>query len=100
MKKFNCTMCGACCRHADRHTDFPEPVREDGSCSHLTEDNKCDIYENRPLICQVNGYWEKYMQDSLSLEMWQRINYQACAKLIKEDGLDPSLIPEPDGKNS
>ena len=35
--KWECKKCGACCRIA--------------RCNHLTRDNLCAIYDDRPLMC-------------------------------------------------
>jgi len=44
-----CTRCGACCVAPDISSiGKPLGVR----CQHLTADNLCGIYENRPDICR------------------------------------------------
>ncbi len=46
---FECTKCGACCVAPDISSlGKPLGVR----CPHLTEDNLCAVYENRPQICR------------------------------------------------
>jgi len=45
----NCTQCGACCVAPDiAALGKPLGVR----CAHLTADNLCAVYENRPQICR------------------------------------------------
>jgi Fe-S-cluster containining protein len=45
----NCTKCGACCVAPDiAALGKPLGVR----CPHLTDDNLCAVYENRPQICR------------------------------------------------
>ena len=41
--KFDCSCCGACCRTI--------------KCRFLTEDNKCEIYDKRPVMCSVYRMW-------------------------------------------
>ena len=41
---FLCQACGACCRVI--------------SCKYLTSDNKCSIYEKRPIVCRVDKMFE------------------------------------------
>ncbi|MFY2562355.1 YkgJ family cysteine cluster protein [Corallococcus terminator] len=44
-----CTLCGACCVAPDiAALDKPLGLR----CPHLTENNLCSMYENRPSICR------------------------------------------------
>lgn len=44
-----CTCCGACCVAPDiAALDKPVGMR----CPHLTADNLCAVYDNRPQICR------------------------------------------------
>lgn len=44
-----CTRCGACCVAPDiAALDKPLGLR----CPHLTEDNLCGVYEQRPSVCR------------------------------------------------
>lgn len=90
-----CKQCGECCRTNDQWLDNTDEmaefaaargwkVRQRGKliqaeaidvCPHLTKDNKCGIYENRPRYCA--GYPHN-------------IDLENCKKL----GLDPNkLLP-------
>jgi len=58
--------------------NHPELDRGDGACKHLTEDNLCSIYEDRPDFCRLNpkrpaaeqekwcklieANWERYLE--------------------------------------
>lgn len=67
-----CGNCKAyCCREAPRL--MPELDRGDGICQFLTSDNKCAIYEDRPLIC-------KSMKDTSNT--CQEMNTEACNYLL------------------
>ncbi len=101
MNTFPCTSCGACCKHIDRSIDNAIKLSEltgnkdiifpfthsDGVCEKLI-DNKCSIYDNRPLLCNVEkmrevlGYSKKY---------FYKLNLKVCNELIKEAGLDESF---------
>ena len=48
--EFPCTRCGACCIFLPKHFGFD--LREDGACIHLSEDNLCKIYDERPQLCR------------------------------------------------
>lgn len=85
---YPCTSCGACCRRVGRIPDFPEPVRPDGSCVHLNANNQCDIYENRPTICQVDKMHE-LVYSFLPKEVFYKLNIALCNQMIEEDKLNP-----------
>lgn len=90
MKSFPCTACGLCCKKAGLVPNFPEPVNPDGSCSHL-KDNKCSIYETRPLICRIDEGWHSFSDEEkkkMSLLDWYRLNSKACNDLQRAAGLD------------
>jgi len=102
MKKEICKNCGKCCCYVATEIDVPEEredfenikwyvchknvkvfVDEEGNwylefltpCEFLGDNNKCDVYERRPKICQKydadtclfnnEGYGEKYSFESL-----------------------------------
>ena len=57
--------------------------RGDGVCKFLSEKNLCKIYSERPLFCNVDAYWEKYLSEIMSREQFHKINYKVCAALKK-----------------
>jgi Fe-S-cluster containining protein len=74
-KPFPCNGCAKCCRKVatavafakkagfpDEVCDFPYTWDEQGVCEMLTHDNKCKIYERRPLLCNVKEMY-KYVED-------------------------------------
>lgn len=90
MDKFNCERCGACCRNIDKSIHFAALDKGDGVCLYLDEEsNLCSIYENRPLLCNVDLAYKSYFQNFMSLEDYYAKNYKACELLkniIKEKG--------------
>ena len=49
-----CRGCGACCRSAAGLISLPEYWDEEKKkCIYLTEENLCEIYEDRPDICRI-----------------------------------------------
>lgn len=82
---FDCDQCGACCRNIRRSTLLTEFDRGDGVCKHLREDNLCAIYNQRPIICNVDAYYEKYLSNTISREDFYKMNYKACKNLKKID---------------
>jgi Fe-S-cluster containining protein len=78
MPAFRCSGCGLCCKVAPLvHPDWPK--RADGACLHLSEDNRCKIYEARPRACRVDAM----RPEGLTVEEWHSLNEAACAELQK-----------------
>jgi Fe-S-cluster containining protein len=69
--QFQCSGCGLCCKAIN--------------CQYLQEDNKCAIYETRPVICSVDKGYEMYFKDHMSKKVWYAINYKVCSDLQKQE---------------
>jgi uncharacterized protein len=55
-----CSQCGACCVAPD----ISSLGKAEGAvCPHLQPDNRCDIYDDRPLVCR------QYQADEICLEI-------------------------------
>lgn len=78
---FSCDCCGECCRHINGIVELEELCLPDGSCKYLLPNNKCSIYDDRPLICQIDGYYKAVMYRFMSLEDFYDINNKACIEL-------------------
>lgn len=79
---FPCYACGQCCRYVDKSTQTAYLSRGDGVCRHLDEQsNLCMIYEHRPLVCQVEKYYQVYLKEHLSWQDFVERNVQICQKL-------------------
>jgi Fe-S-cluster containining protein len=99
MNNFPCTGCGACCRRiksavsnfmdAGINMEFPYQWDENGVCEMLTEDNKCSVYEDRPLICNIEKFAEVFDIDKQKFFIE---NIAACNILIKEDNLPEEFL--------
>ena len=78
----DCSKChGYCCRKAgllDSNLN-----RGDGCCKYLNKDNKCDIYDHRPLICNTDRMYELFFTN-ISREEYDKLNNEACLKLRNE----------------
>lgn len=77
---FQCNQCGECCRHLDQSEIYQDLDRGDGICRFL-EGDSCSIYQNRPLMCQVDRAYEEIFKDVYTKEEYYRMNYEACRKL-------------------
>ena len=82
---FECDRCGVCCKNIRLSEFYSEELdRGDGVCIHLTADNLCEIYSERPLFCNIDAYWEKFLAEEMTREEFYKINRAACALLKKK----------------
>lgn len=84
MVKFNCDCCGLCCRHVGKCDAMKDYDRGDGVCKYLNDENKCDIYEDRPIICNVQKLYERYFADKMSWDDYLALQYEGCKKIKAE----------------
>ena len=103
-ERFPCTECGLCCRHVglilatidqqdnpllkELFKSFPYETDAFGACEKLI-DNRCSIYEDRPLVCNVAA-----MADTQGIPRTEYFKKaaQACNFMIKNAGLDESFL--------
>lgn len=83
-RRFSCTKCGACCKKIG--LIVPELAKDDtGVCKYLDPDtNLCLIYENRPLICNIDKAYDEFFKDKITRDEWYKLNYDSCKKLQNE----------------
>lgn len=60
--RFECDRCGLCCRLIGNVPQLKHFDRGDGVCVHLTSDNLCDIYDNRPEVCSVERMYSRFAE--------------------------------------
>jgi Fe-S-cluster containining protein len=114
MSDFPCTGCGVCCKRAGRAVDiakqllregntniyvqdvaaFPFPYDQTGRCSQLTDDNKCKVYKDRPLICNIKQVWVKHHQADgiISLDNYYLSAAMLCNEMMKEENVDENFF--------
>jgi uncharacterized protein len=92
--EFPCTGCGACCRRVNKAVEsaigfeelsFPYKWDETGRCEKLQNDNRCSVYENRPLLCRVKDIGNFFGADE---KEWILVNSLACNAMMDEDNID------------
>ena len=67
----DCSKChGYCCRKAGLLD--PNLNRGDGCCKYLNKDNKCDIYDHRPLICNTDRMYQLFF-NNMSREEYDKL---------------------------
>lgn len=105
-KTFPCSGCGGCCRLIGKMRanveacppelreeikNFPYATDEEGVCSQLDEKNRCKVYRDRPVLCNINRLFLKYYQGKLTLRKFYEQNAAACNEIIDILGLDPKF---------
>lgn len=110
--EFECSGCGTCCRRVgqsvkaaraavakgskDKQTiavaRFPYKAKEDGSCSKLGEDGKCEVYETRPTVCSVEKSFEAFAPKGMKKETYYEINGKLCNQWIRKAELDDKFL--------
>lgn len=85
---FPCTECGCCCRRVGKAVKggliFPYKVKEDGSCEMLMSNNKCKVYDSRPIFCNISGLAGILGRD---LDEFYKENIEICNRYMEEDGI-------------
>lgn len=94
--KFPCTECGLCCVRIKEIVEkndvtnpehpfyFPYTWDENGACDKL-DGNKCSIYEDRPIICNVDKVAE-FIGESKE-EFYPKV-IESCNEEMDKAGID------------
>jgi len=78
---FTCEKCGCCCRRVGESFLGRQMAKPDGICKYLDESiNLCTIYNERPIFCRVDDFYEKNLSDKMSREEFYRLNKEICKK--------------------
>jgi len=99
---FNCTSCGLCCKNIQNVYDNSVRIAEesgienivfpyrhtDGVCEKLVNNN-CSVYENRPMICNVETMAEVL---KFNKSTFYKLNSKVCNDLIKEHNLPEEYL--------
>lgn len=75
---FECMRCGICCRKIDKIPELSKFHVGDGVCIYLSDENLCEIYSNRPDICNVEKMYETYYKGIMSKEEYLHLNMEGC----------------------
>jgi Fe-S-cluster containining protein len=79
---FNCSGCGECCKRVGNNDLTKHLALKDGECKYL-RDNKCTIYDRRPIFCRIDEGYEVYFSKVMSKEEFYELNYKECERLQK-----------------
>ena len=102
---FECTGCAGCCTNKNisqfnlEHWGLKKG--KNGSCEFLEEDNKCSIYDDRPLICKIEEMFDRkdeirqpeplmyaFLSSFKSKKEYFKFADRCCNSLIDSLGLD------------
>lgn len=79
---FSCDKCGICCKNLHRNSLYANLHDGDGICKYLNiEENLCEIYENRPILCNLKKSYDLYFFSIYTEEEFYRLNLKACEEL-------------------
>ena len=82
---FPCEQCGCCCRRVGESFLGRQMAKSDGVCKYLDEStNLCTIYNERPIFCRVDDFYEENLSDKMSREEFYRLNKEVCKKFASE----------------
>lgn len=82
---FPCNSCGGCCRKVANSKETAWLDRGDSVCKHFDEEtNLCLIYESRPLVCQIENYYDEHLSEKFSWTEFIQINLNICEKLQQQ----------------
>lgn len=79
MSGFSCDCCGICCQTIGEIKELKDFDLGNGVCKFLDQETKkCSIYENRPLVCRIDGMYEAYYAKTMTRVEFYYLNYEAC----------------------
>ena len=87
MKKYYpypCERCGDCCRHVDLIDEMKSFDRGDGVCKHLTANNLCEIYSERPPLCNGEYVYKNFFADMTVADFHQQTQ-KLCRKIRRRE---------------
>lgn len=86
---FDCVACGECCRGIQVVPELKDLYDEEKSaCKYLDQNNHCEIYDDRPEVCNYNKLYEK-IKNKYSPDEYYRLTVLYCEelKILKEKRL-------------
>ena len=79
---FSCDQCGLCCMQIGGSALYDGLNRGDGICIFFDEGTRiCQIYDNRPLLCNVDKVHETYCKEKITQDEYYELNYRTCKRL-------------------
>lgn len=87
MNSFLCVQCGLCCQSLNDVPLLDQFNLGNGICRfYHTDDCSCEIYKDRPIICNVDLFYEKHLKEKIDRGHFYQLNYQHCLSLMQKHG--------------
>lgn len=79
---FKCEQCGSCCRNIGNAFWAKNMALSNGICKYLNQaTNLCTIYKNRPIFCNVDAFYDKFLKNKIFKDEFYAANKTECRKL-------------------
>ena len=89
---FPCTNCGLCCQHISTVEELKSFDLGNGICKYFNFVTKtCDIYETRPIICQVEKMFDIKYHQFFTKKAFYIENAMVCNSMQEQYNLDKSF---------
>lgn len=86
MSIFPCDLCGLCCQNIGHIQELKNFDLGNGVCMHLDLKSKeCKIYNDRPLICQVDAMYQLFYSTIMTKDRFYKLNQKVCNSLKKQN---------------
>jgi len=79
---FPCIKCGLCCKMLQHIPILTDYDIGNGACRYL-ENNLCSIYEDRPLICNIEEMYFLYFKGKMTEKEFVDINIKSCTLIVE-----------------
>ena len=79
---FPCKKCGLCCKMLHNIPILSDHDKGNGTCRYLVT-NLCSIYENRPLICNIEKAYLSFFKETMTEQEFININIDACIQIAE-----------------
>lgn len=82
---FPCERCGSCCRRVGEAFLARQMAKPSGVCKYLDESsNLCTIYEDRPIFCRVDEFYEQNLSSIMPREDFYLMNKEVCKNFQRQ----------------
>ena len=81
---YPCERCGECCRHVDLIAEMKNFDQGGGVCKHLTAENLCEIYSERPPLCNGEYLYKNFYSD-MTVEDFHQLMNMLCKDVRRRE---------------
>jgi Fe-S-cluster containining protein len=77
-------QCGLCCKLLKNVPALSAFDHGNGVCRYLAANNLCEVYHNRPMICDTEKMYASHFKDIFTRKEYIRKNLEACIEIAKD----------------